>query len=156
MFYILLAAGIFALDYAVKEHVNTTRLQGTKEEKAGGLLILRNCHNKGLAFGLLKDAEGDIPRECSGLALGGAIWAFLCALFKRGSKVVRLGLSMVVGGGLNNYVERRNKGEVTDYVSLGRGGRRLKSLVFNLSDLFVFAGGILWILGSLFPGKKKK
>lgn len=43
---------------------------------------------------------------------------------------------MILGGGLNNYTERRRKGYVTDYVSLNVENPKLKKVVFNISGSF--------------------
>ncbi len=53
---------------------------------------------------------------------------------EKGTRISKLGLSMILGGGLNNYTERRRKGYVTDYVSLNVG-KSEKKVVFNISDL---------------------
>ena len=45
MLSLTIAGGIFLLDYKIKEHIDSTRLQGSKEEVLGGRLLLRNCHN---------------------------------------------------------------------------------------------------------------
>ena len=49
-----IAGGIFLLDHKIKEHVDSTRLQGSREEVLGGRVILRNCHNKKMVFGKIK------------------------------------------------------------------------------------------------------
>ena len=51
MLSLTIAGGIFLLDYKIKEHVDSTRLQGSKEEVLGGRLLLRNCHNKDKILG---------------------------------------------------------------------------------------------------------
>lgn len=155
MIFILVAAGVFALDYAMKEHVNSTWLQGTERKVLGGRVIFRNCHNQGAAFGLLKNADKELCREASVLVLGGVLWEFVRQTLKGGRKIARFGLSMVLGGGLNNYHERRTKGAVTDYVSLGVKNPKTRGMVFNLSDVFIGAGTVLWMISALLPGKKR-
>ncbi len=69
MLSLTIAGGIFLLDYKIKEHIDSTRLQGSKEEVLGGRLLLRNCHNKDKILGKVK-----IGREnCQELAA--AVWA---------------------------------------------------------------------------------
>ena len=51
MLSLTIAGGIFLLDYKIKEHIDSTRLQGSKEEVLGGRLLLRNCHNKDKILG---------------------------------------------------------------------------------------------------------
>lgn len=62
---------------------------------------------------------------------------------------------MILGGGLNNYTERRRKGYVTDYASLNVENPKLKKVVFNISDLFIFTGALLWGGSEIFSEKEK-
>lgn len=155
MIFIVLTAGIFLLDYMLKEHTDSTRLQGARQEILGGRLILRNCHNKGAAFGLFK-MENKHCLEASGFVLGGACWEFVRQLLHGGSRIARLGLSMILGGGLSNYLDRRNKGYVTDYVSFGVKNKKIRSMVFNLSDFFILGGTLLWVISAILPTRRKE
>ena len=58
-------------------------------------------------------------------------------LLHGGNKLSRAGLAMILGGGMSNYTDRRNKGYVTDYVSLNVKNKELRKIVFNLSDVHV-------------------
>ena len=59
MLSLTIAGGIFLLDYKIKEHIDSTRLQGSKEEVLGGRLLLRNCHNKDKILGKVKIGRGN-------------------------------------------------------------------------------------------------
>lgn len=156
MIFILIAVGIFVLDFVLKEHVNSTRLQGTNREILNGRLILRNCHNQGFALGILKGAGREECLEASALALGGVGWEFFRNLLQGGRAVTKLGLAMILGGGVNNYWERRKRGYVTDYLSLGAENKKVRNTAFNASDFFILGGALLWMLSALLPSKKKK
>ena len=71
--------------------------------------------------------------------------AVLCAvLLRRGLdfKHQLVGLALVAGGGLGNWLDRMlHGGAVTDFVSVGLGPVRIG--VFNLADLAVILGAIL-------------
>lgn len=90
------------------------------------------------------------------MVLGGAIWEYIRTSGEKGTRISKLGLSMILGGGLNNYTERRRKGYVTDYVSLNVENPKLKKVVFNISDLFIFTGALLWGRSEIFSEKKNK
>lgn len=155
MFWNLLTAGIFGADYYIKKKVNASGKKNLKKEYLGGRLILRNCHNHGMMLGILKDKDEETLRDASTMVLGGVIWEYIRTLGKDGSPAGRLGLSMVLGGGLNNYTERRKKGYVTDYLSLHTENKKLNRIVFNISDLFIFAGAVLWGGSVIFSEKEK-
>ena len=139
MLSLTIAGGIFLLDYKIKEHIDSTRLQGSKEEVLGGRLLLRNCHNKDKILGKVK-----IGREnCQELAAAGM------------GCVAGEYWHQLLGGGMSNYTDRRNKGYVTDYVSLNVKNKEIRKIVFNLSDVCIAAGTILWAAGNLFSYRKK-
>ena len=57
----------------------------------------------------------------------------------------KLGLSLLLGGALSNLIDRYQRGYVVDYFSFNFG-KRLKHIIFNIADMFVFLGGILLVI----------
>ena len=154
MLSLTIAGGIFLLDYKIKEHVDSTRLQGSKEEVLGGRLLLRNCHNKDKILGKVKIGRENC-QELAAAGMGCVAGKYWHQLLHGGNKLSRAGLAMILGGGMSNYTDRRNKGYVTDYVSLNVKNKELRKIVFNLSDVCIAAGTILWAAGNLFSYRKK-
>lgn len=63
----------------------------------------------------------------------------LCSLLQgKGKTAQKLGLSIIIGGALSNLYDRLVRGYVVDYFSIEWD--RLKKVVFNLGDMFVFLG----------------
>lgn len=154
MLSLTIAGGVFLLDYKIKEYIDRTRLQGSREEVLGGRLILRNCHNKDMVLGKVKIGRENC-QELSAAGLGVAAGEYWHQLLHGGNKLGRAGLAMIIGGGMSNYVDRRNKGCVTDYVSLNVKNKEIRKIVFNLSDVCIATGSVLWAVGNLLPDKKK-
>lgn len=94
----------------------------------------------GLGAGLPPGLRGLIFLALVPLAL-----VVLCAvLLRRGLdfKHQLVGLALVAGGGLGNWLDRLlHGGAVTDFVSVGLGP--VRSGIFNLADLAVILGAIL-------------
>ena len=155
MLWNLLTAGIFGADYYIKKKINASDRKDMKKEYLGGRLILRNCHNHGMMLGILKDKEKETGRDAATMVLGGLIWEYIRTRGKEGTPAGRLGLSMVLGGGVKKYTERRRKGYVTDYISLHTENKKLNRIVFNISDLFIFAGAALWGGSVIFSEREK-
>lgn len=155
MFWNLLTAGIFGTDHYIKKKVNAAEKKDLQEKYLGGRLILRNCHNHGMMLGILKNKDKETLRDIASMVLGGVIWEYIRTSGKKGTRASKLGLSMILGGGLNNYTERRRKGYVTDYASLNVEDPKLKKIVFNISDLFILAGAVLWGGSVIFSEKEK-
>src|SRR5262249_13968730 len=58
-----------------------------------------------------------------------------------------LGLSLIIGGGIGNLIDRIfNEGAVVDFVSLGIGS--LRTGVFNMADVAIISGIIIFLLFS--------
>lgn len=148
------AGGIFLLDHKIKEDIDSTRLQGSQEEVFGGRLILRNCHNKDMAFGKVKIGRENC-QELSAAGLGCVLGEYWHQAV-HGSRLGRIGLAMVLGGGMSNYVDRRTKGYVTDYISFNVKNKDIRKMVFNLSDFCIAAGTALWAVSNLPPDKKRR
>lgn len=150
-----IAGGIFLLDHKIKEYIDSTRLQGSHEEVLGGRLILRNCHNQDMAFGKLKVGRENC-QELSAAGLGCVLGEYWHQIAHGGTRLGRIGLAMVLGGGMSNYMDRRNKGYVTDYVSFNVKNKDIRKMVFNLSDFCIAAGTALWAVSNLLPDKRKR
>ena len=148
MIFLAIVVGIFALDYNVKAYINSHRLQGTEDSYLGGRLIMRNCHNSEGGFGLFKGRE-KLGAEINTAVFTCTAWEFVKLFFKKGARLTKLGLSMILGGGLSNFYDRKTSGYVTDYFSFGVKNKKFRNIVFNLSDLFIFAGALLYFIGQL-------
>ncbi len=147
MRYLLILLGIFGADRELKEYTNNRRLQGEEKQLFGGKVILRNYHNPGAAFGFLKDYP-KLNKGLSVFVLSGVLWDLLRTLLKEGHTLRKLGLSLIAGGGANNCLERLETGYVTDYVSFDVKPKRMRKVVFNLSDFAVFSGLFFYLLSS--------
>ena len=108
MLSLTIAGGIFLLDYKIKEHIDSTRLQGSKEEVLGGRLLLRNCHNKDKILGKVKIGRENC-QELAAAGMGCVAGEYWHQLLPGGNKLSRAGLAMILGGGMSNYTDRRNK-----------------------------------------------
>lgn len=155
MIYLGIILGIFLLDYQVKSYTDSHRLQGTKDEYLGGRLILRNCHNPHGGFGIFKGHE-ELGLKLSAAVLLCTVWEFAKLLFQKGTGLAKTGLSLVLGGGFSNFYDRQTKGYVTDYFSFGVKNKKVKNTVFNLSDMFIFAGAAIYLLSQIIALVKKK
>ena len=152
MIYLAILVGIFLLDFAVKRKVEAEKVLGQEEKRAGGRIIVRKLHNYGIAGGGWKE-HGLWIKRVTGLFLGSMGIQFLLLLFQKGNRGLKLAYSLILGGGLSNFIDRCAKGYVTDYFSFHVPWKKLRSLVFNLSDLFILLGSMILCVSQL-KGKK--
>ena len=73
------------------------------------------------------------------LAVISGLFGFLTALLpQKGKRVQKIGIAIILGGAISNLYDRLVRGYVVDYFSIEWD--RLKKVVFNLGDMFVFLG----------------
>lgn len=142
MLYFIIIISIFLSECFVKKHMDRVCSQKEQRPAAGGRIILKKYYNTGAAGNMLSSR----PRLmlCIHGAVLGTVFAGLCRILHRqDTGFLKLGLAFASGGGLSNLYDRLAKGHVVDYFSFGFGPRRLRRMVFNIADFFVFTGAVL-------------
>ena len=150
VFWIGLTASLAALDLGLKELIEERDDGEFPAELPGssGKIILHKSHNIGLPYGILKkrpDLVKLIPLAAASSVFG--VFAYLAG--KKGHVGEKIALSMILGGALSNIIDRCRRGYVVDYFSFQVKG--LKKVIFNLGDLFVFAGTVLMAVTQVWP-----
>ncbi len=138
MLFISIILFIFCFESMIKQHMDQTLPLNGSRQISGGLVVLKKYYNTGAAGNFLQRHPGGM-RGIHAIALClAAAWA--AALPKKGQAMAKVGLSFLVGGGGSNLHDRITKGHVVDYFRFGFGPLWFRRLVFNLADLFIFAG----------------
>ena len=101
--------------------------------------------NRGAAFGMLDDHRW-VFMIVSTVAIVGII--FYMWKFCRDSKLLCLGLSLIVGGGIGNMIDRIFLGYVIDFLDFC-AFPNLWMWVFNVADAFVCIGAAIVVLSLL-------
>lgn len=152
LLYFGIAAVFLLSDSVIKDRVENPDKKGNvlpifKE----GLIFndnirLRYLKNYGAAGSMLKN-KPEIVKALSVVfaSISAAELAHICETDKK--ILQKLGLSLILAGGASNTIDRVTKGYVTDYFSLNKAGKKLSSLVFNISDFEIFAGSLLYSIG---------
>ena len=125
-----LTGGIAALDLFIKDEIEREGEEEFPRDLPGtkGLIRLHKSYNSGFPFGFLKERPElvkGIPLAVTSAAAG----------------------AMVLGGAISNLYDRLVKGYVVDYFSIEF--KRLKKVIFNLGDIFVFLGSLVFLIGEL-------
>lgn len=152
--YIGISAFVYILDSVIKNKV----YENLKEERLilKGRIKLRKYKNKGAMLNLMEKKPKQLLCVTGGM-LTGTMAYFGHILLNESSSLLKLGTSLIIGGGLNNMVDRVKRGYVRDYFSLNKrraekcDNKKSKKLsiydiVYNISDIFIFVGGILIII----------
>lgn len=144
---------IFFGDLYIKNRVEKSGTFGREKEILGGKLLIRKYHNRGAALNLGETWGKNIVAILS-LALCVVLTAaFALSLAGRGNRLLRCGLTLLLGGAFSNTYDRLKRRYVVDYVSFGVKWKRLRRIVFNLSDFCIMTGAVLMAAGYIKTGK---
>lgn len=151
MLYLSLAGIIFVADLFIKNYIEKNKKMNEEEEILGGNITLTKYHNKGAMLNFM-EKNTKLVVFISGFLLGGLLLLFGLMIPKKGNKVLKFGLAILVGGAASNVYDRVKRGYVVDYFSF----KWLKNVVFNIADLFIIVGSILIGICMLFRKEKIK
>lgn len=143
MIFLFAAAAVFAADYYMKYRVEK-KPDDFQEEIFGGRIVLRKSHNKGAMLNFLDEKQ----QLVAGFSLGITVsltFAYMYLLGREGFRLVKLGLSFLIGGAYSNVFDRIRRRYVVDYFSFNVKWNKLRRIVFNLGDIFIFLGAFLVI-----------
>ena len=159
MLYIIIIVAIVAGDWIIKSHMDQKLDFKSRIRILKNKITLNKFYNKGAMMSIFKDKPPVLYVASCGTLIF-AIYILYCLIKHRpkGSSLsiflVKLGIALAIGGGLNNLIDRIKNGHVTDYFSINVNRPAfLKHIVFNLSDMFVFIGTTLAGISALFVTK---
>ena len=135
-------AAVVLLDQVSKLLVLAYLYEG-QVEVIGGVLNFTYVENRGMAFGLLADHRWVfIVLSVVGIALMGFY------LFRYTERhLSRIGLALIVGGGIGNMIDRIRLGFVVDFIDFCAFDFWM--WVFNIADAAVCVGAALFVLDAL-------
>ncbi|NMA73272.1 MAG: signal peptidase II [Bacteroidales bacterium] len=140
MIYILIIIAIVIAETKIKSHMEKNMKVGERKEILNGKIVLRKHYNTGLILNYFENKK-EMVKTVSSVFLGFLLLLFAFLLPKKGNRLFKLGLALVLGGAISNVSDRINKGHVVDYFSFNfKQFPKLKKIIFNLSDIFIFIG----------------
>lgn len=143
LIWIAIICGIVFLDQLTKWLITVNMAVGDGVEIIEGVIRFKYITNDGMAFGML-DNHRWVFMVASSVAIVG-VFVYMCMKHKQADKLLFLALSMFVGGGIGNMIDRVLLGYVIDFVDFYAFGS-IWQWVFNVADAFVCIGGVLLII----------
>ena len=113
-----------------------------------GLVRFRTVLNTGVAFSFLENAGWALVAFIAALVVGVTAWLMLDANMPR---LQRIGLWLIVGGGLGNLYDRLVYDAVIDFIEV----TFVRFAVFNVADICICVGAALAIIAMLMEEKRK-
>lgn len=148
IFFAALAAGIFLLDLLIKNHIETHLQVGEEKPVCQGRLLIKRYHNKG-AFLDVGEKRQKAVALLSLLLTIFMTMVFLGTFSFRGNTALKAGLALLLGGAYSNTYDRLTRDYVVDYVSFPVKNKRIRRIVFNISDFCIIIGALLMALGDM-------
>jgi len=144
MYTLIPGIGVCAADSVIKEHVEDMYNVG-ESVSINKCIDIQLHHNYGSAgnFG----AGNPKFVRCISVLL--TIWCgalFVISLTLGGSKLLRTGLGLLLGGAFSNTYDRMKKGYVTDYLRFKKGPRFIRRFIWNISDFSIIIGSLLAVI----------
>lgn len=152
MLYILIVLTVVIGEHYIKNNIEKNRKLGDRQELLGGKIIIQKYYNEGAFLNFMEEKK-EWVKTISFAFLGLLLLLFAFMLPKKGNKLFKIGLSLLLGGAISNVADRFRKGYVIDYFTINY--KKLKTVIFNLADMAIFLGSLLITLSSLFSAKRK-
>lgn len=106
------------------------------------LLRFRYGENRGINFGLFDSSSDSMPWILIGLSVVISLALLVWIIRKhRGSLMMQISGGLLIGGALGNVIDRVLLGYVQDFLNMSCCGIN-NPYVFNIADVFIFAGAI--------------
>jgi signal peptidase II len=147
---LVLALAVVALDQATKHVVMWSIPFQTSRPVLGDLVRLTYIKNQGIAFGLFSNQR--LPFSLVSIV---AMLLILLALRRIPveARAARYAMATILGGAAGNLIDRIRFREVVDFIDIGLGSMRWP--VFNVADMAVTVGVLLFLLGTMFRSEQR-
>lgn len=152
--YLLIGTIIFIADLLIKNHIEKLPVEKTKKSYADGKIQVERYHNKGAAL----DSFSNHPIFLKVVSNSFFLMAMMYLIYllpKKGYRLLKTGLALLIGGSASNQYDRMERGYVVDYVKFGVRWNWLRNIIFNLSDFCIFIGCIVAVFAKITKDKRK-
>ena len=152
LFVAVSAVSVLLIDFLSKNKIISIFKDGIIEKiHVNEYLDFILVFNTGISYGLFSGG-GDFQKWIL-ISLSILIIIFLLSLIRNESTVLsKLSISFIIGGALGNVLDRFTYGAVVDFISLHAKG--FSWYIFNIADMFIVLGVILFILSQFILSKK--
>ncbi|MCU6709449.1 signal peptidase II [Paenibacillus sp. J5C_2022] len=143
---------VLVLDYITKLIVKTTMNLDEEISIIGNFFLITSHRNRGAAFGILQEQRAFFI-IITVIIVAGLIW-YIQTMRKSAKPVLMIGLGLVLGGAIGNFIDRVRFGEVVDFFKFNFGNYTFP--IFNIADSAIVIGVGLIMLDTLLGMKDEK
>ncbi|GGD70839.1 signal peptidase II [Paenibacillus nasutitermitis] len=147
-----IAVLVFVIDQVAKKLVEYNVAIGEKINVIGdGFFVITSIRNSGAAFGILQ-GQTLFFLIITLFVVGGVIW-YIQRNRQTGTTLLLIGLGMVLGGAVGNFLDRALYGHVVDFLQFTFGPYIFP--IFNLADSGIVCGVGLILLDAILSMKNE-
>lgn len=151
-YYYLVAVLVLVLDFITKKIIETQLNLGEQISVIGNFFLITSHRNQGAAFGILQGQRWFfVVITC--VILVGVIW-YIQAMRKTAKPWLLVGLGLVLGGAIGNFIDRALYGEVVDFLQFNFGSYQFP--IFNVADSAIVCGVALILIDTLLMARDEK
>lgn len=154
--YFIAATLIFITDIVSKHFVDKYIKAVQVKEIIGNYLVFVYTRNYGVAFGMLNN----LPESIRPIVLmiipfivfitAVIVAVLICKLDVKKNRISLIGLTMIFGGALGNFVDRLMRGYVTDFINMGITDNIRFNYNYNIADASITIGIIIILIAMFF------
>ena len=150
---IIIILTIFIFDRIIKSYLINLQANGTEVDfYFNSFLNFYLIWNTGIGFGFLSTDSNLIYNSIT--AIIGTVIIFLIYLIAKVKMYDKILLSLVLGGALGNFYDRVMYFAVPDFIDIHYNN--FHWFTFNIADIFITIGIVIYILRDLFNKNEKK
>ena len=148
MLFLIIAIGICVIDQIMKFYVECVWKKEEVPEDSDSKVMLTKQYNTGFILNWCERQKNTV--KFISLILCSFLFGVLFTVVRgKGENFLKVALSFLFGGALSNTIDRVKKGHVVDYLKF----RKIKNIIFNIADLFIFLGAIMIAIREIFHKK---
>lgn len=149
MIYTIIALLLCGTDECIKRYVEEYRRAGENLPAIHNKIILKKYHNTGAMLNL-GDKKQKVMAMISVIFTVFMSGVFVATLGFKGKALLKTGLALLLGGAFSNTYDRLYRKYVVDYFSFNTKNKKIRNIVFNISDFGIIIGSFLMVLSEQF------
>ena len=152
MWYYIIALIVFLIDQGTKWIIATKLELYEQVPVIGDFFLITSHRNTGAAFSILENKRWFFIIVTT-IVVAGIIWYMQKIKHQKGV-ILPLGLSLILGGAVGNFLDRLLTGEVVDFLQFNFGSYTFP--IFNIADTGICVGVGFVLLDALLTVKHEK
>lgn len=150
--FFLVAVIAFVVDFFSKKWIINNMKLNEQFSVIGDFFLITSHRNRGAAFGMLQD-QRTFFIIVTIVVIIGILW-YAHVMQSTGSKTLMIGLALLLGGAIGNFVDRLRWGEVVDFFKFNFGDYTFP--IFNVADSAICVGVALILLDTFVEAIREK